>query len=155
MVWGRRYATWWHFEAKPQTWEGNSLMKGVVWGTWDTVPWEGTHSLSSWADSPLSLLSSLFTFPGETSWGRLLDTSEFLLPPTGWTTLDKMLDLSVPQPLGHNGKHKTQCTGLPWWLSARDSACQCRRHGFDPWSRKIPLAVEQLIPFAITTESVL
>ena len=23
--------------------------------------------------------------------------------------------------------------GLPWWLSGKESACQCRRHGFDPW----------------------
>ena len=28
--------------------------------------------------------------------------------------------------------------GLPWWLSGKESTCQCRRCGFDPWSRKIP-----------------
>ena len=31
--------------------------------------------------------------------------------------------------------------GLPWWLSGKESACQCRRHkkcGFDPWVRKMP-----------------
>ena len=29
-------------------------------------------------------------------------------------------------------------SGLPWWRSGKESACQCRRHGFeDPWSRKI------------------
>ena len=28
--------------------------------------------------------------------------------------------------------------GLPWWLSGKESACQCRRPGFDPWVRKIP-----------------
>ena len=27
---------------------------------------------------------------------------------------------------------------IPWWLSGKDSACQCRRHGFNPWVRKIP-----------------
>ena len=30
---------------------------------------------------------------------------------------------------------------LPWWLSGKESSCQfrrCRRHGFDPWVRKIP-----------------
>ena len=33
---------------------------------------------------------------------------------------------------------------LPWWLSGKESICdaghclQCRRHGFDPWVRKIP-----------------
>ena len=25
---------------------------------------------------------------------------------------------------------------LPWWLSGRESACQCRRRMFDPWARK-------------------
>ena len=32
-------------------------------------------------------------------------------------------------------------TGLPRWLSGKESACQCRswrRLGFDPWVRKIP-----------------
>ena len=29
-------------------------------------------------------------------------------------------------------------SGLPWWLSGKDSACQCRRRRFNPWVRKIP-----------------
>ena len=28
--------------------------------------------------------------------------------------------------------------GLLRWLSGKDYVCQCRRHGFDPWVRKIP-----------------
>ena len=28
--------------------------------------------------------------------------------------------------------------GLPWWLMGKESACQCKRHGFDPWVKKIP-----------------
>ena len=28
--------------------------------------------------------------------------------------------------------------GLPWCLSGRESACQCRRHRFGPWVRKTP-----------------
>ena len=28
--------------------------------------------------------------------------------------------------------------GLLWWLSGKESACQCRRHEFDPWVRKSP-----------------
>ena len=27
---------------------------------------------------------------------------------------------------------------LPWWLSGKESTCQCRRGGFGPWVRKIP-----------------
>ena len=33
------------------------------------------------------------------------------------------------------GKQKE---GLPWWLSSKESTCQCRRPGFDPWVGKIP-----------------
>ena len=25
-----------------------------------------------------------------------------------------------------------QSRGLPWWLSSKESACQCRKLGFDP-----------------------
>ena len=27
---------------------------------------------------------------------------------------------------------------IHWWLSGKESACQCRRHRFDPWVDKIP-----------------
>ena len=30
------------------------------------------------------------------------------------------------------------------WFSGKDSTCQCRRHMFDPWVRKIPLRKEWL-----------
>ena len=45
--------------------------------------------------------------------------------------------------------------GLPWWRSGWESACQCRGHGFEPWSGKIPHAVEQLSPCTTTTEPAL
>ena len=50
-------------------------------------------------------------------------------------------------------KHKDG--GLPWWLSGRESAYQCRRRGFDPRSRKTPHAEEQLSLCAKTAEAVL
>ena len=28
--------------------------------------------------------------------------------------------------------------GLPWWFSGKESACQCRRCGFSPWSDRSP-----------------
>ena len=33
----------------------------------------------------------------------------------------------------------TTCWGEwgPWWLSGKGATCQCKRHGFDPWVRKI------------------
>ena len=32
--------------------------------------------------------------------------------------------------------------GLPGWLSGKESACQRRRRGFDPWGREDPLEEE-------------
>ena len=40
--------------------------------------------------------------------------------------------------------------GLPWWLSGKESAYQCRGHGFDPWYGTIPHALEQLSPCTAT-----
>ena len=37
----------------------------------------------------------------------------------------------------------------------KESACQCRGHGFEPWSGKIPHAAEQLSLCATTTEPAL
>ena len=30
---------------------------------------------------------------------------------------------------------------VPWWSSGKESTCQCRRHRFDPWSKKTALAM--------------
>ena len=42
--------------------------------------------------------------------------------------------------------------GLPWWLSGKESASQCRGHKFNPRPEKIPHATEQLSPRTTTTE---
>ena len=42
-------------------------------------------------------------------------------------------------------------TGLPWWFSGKESACQCKRHRFDPQFGKILYAAE-LSLCATTTE---
>ena len=39
---------------------------------------------------------------------------------------------------------KRKCTRLPWWIGDEESTCQCRRHWFYPWSRKIPHDAERL-----------
>ena len=49
----------------------------------------------------------------------------------------------------------TSLCRLPWGLSGEESTYQCRRHGFDPWSRRIPQAEEQLSPWARAAELVL
>ena len=45
--------------------------------------------------------------------------------------------------------------GHPWQCSGWQSACQCRGHGFDPWSRKTPHATGHLSPCATIPEPVL
>ena len=48
-----------------------------------------------------------------------------------------------------------EAPGLLWWLSSKESTCQFRRHGFDPSSKKIPHAKEQVSPCSTTIEPVL
>ena len=46
--------------------------------------------------------------------------------------------------------------GLPYGSVVKNpSTCQCRRHWFNPWSRKLPHASEPLSPCIVTTEPVL
>ena len=42
-----------------------------------------------------------------------------------------------------------------WWSSGWESKYQCRAHGLDPWSGKIPHASEQLSPCTTATEACL
>ena len=68
----------------------------------------------------------------------------------------KMLGCSVEQ-LDLNFKSATNnfllvYLWLPWWYSEQEFTCQCRKHGFGPWSGKIPHAAEQLNPRATTVE---
>ena len=52
----------------------------------------------------------------------------------------------------HNQECITGASLVVQWLRI---ACQCRGHGFEPWSGKIPHATEQLSPCATTTEPAL
>ena len=47
---------------------------------------------------------------------------------------------------------KNHPRGLPWWRSGWESACQCKGHGFEPWSGRIPHAAERLGLWATITE---
>ena len=78
---------------------------------------------------------------------------------TVWRFLKKLeielpCDLAIPLLAIYPEKtiiQKESCTGLPWWRSGWESACQCRWHGFKPWSGKIPHATERLGPWATIT----
>ena len=55
---------------------------------------------------------------------------------THWVAIHKYVMWKIIRP--HKFFHKSESSGLLWWLSNKESSGQCRRHGFDPWSRKIP-----------------
>ena len=42
---------------------------------------------------------------------------------------------------------------FPWWLSRKESACQCRRPGFHSWSGKIPHTTGELSPCTTTIKA--
>ena len=74
-----------------------------------------------------------------------------MLPLQGTRVQSPVRKLRSHMPCGAAKKNK-KISGLPWWRSGQESACQCRGHGFDPWSGRIPPASEQLSPCATTTE---
>ena len=39
-----------------------------------------------------------------------------------------------------------------WCSTGKESTCQCRGQGFDPWPEKIPCNTWQLSPWAVSTE---
>ena len=59
---------------------------------------------------------------------------------------------NLQQKVGKEKKKRLYQMGFLWWSRGEESTCQCREHGFNPWSRKIPHAVEQLSPCATTAE---
>ena len=52
-------------------------------------------------------------------------------------------------------KKKNAPLGLPWWLTSRQFAWQCRRHRFNSWSGKLPYTKDQLSLSTTTIEPVL
>jgi len=63
-----------------------------------------------------------------------------------WTGRPGVLQSMGSQRVGHDWATElswvfTSACMLIWeaeWLSGTEPTCQCRRHGFDPWVRKIP-----------------
>jgi len=52
-------------------------------------------------------------------------------------------------------KVKQTSRGFPWWYSGWEFTCQCRGHGFNPWSGKVTHALEPLSPGTTTMEFLL
>ena len=49
-----------------------------------------------------------------------------------WTEESDGLQSMESQRIGYDWATEHAHTGFPWWLSGKESTCQCRRHGFDP-----------------------
>ena len=77
-----------------------------------------------------------------------------LVPPPGFEPAPPAVEAQSPNHWTVRQVPIARIVGLPWWHSGWESACQCRGHRFEPWSRKIPHATEQLSPCATTTEPV-
>ena len=88
----------------------------------------------------------------------------------GWDHLLSLQGAWVPSLVGEQRSHiacsvterKKETKGLPWWLSDKESACQCRRHKSDPWLRRfhMPLSLcsrdqelQRLSPWAAAAEA--
>ena len=84
--------------------------------------------------------------PASESSYRLLPLCRGLLP---WLSA-KLAPLSLS-----NVWSKVSFQEILWWLSGKESTCQCRRLRFNPWSGKTPHAAEQLSPWVPATEPVL
>ena len=111
----------------------------------EMTEWAHTRVFHDWLTSPKTVwIESTKWFCHDSSW-RVFHFIKYF----------GMMLLLIPMKHLNWTLLETLRTGLPWWLSGEDSAGQCRRHGFDPWSRKIPHAVEQLSPCAKTIEPVL
>ena len=60
-----------------------------------------------------------------------------------WINLEPILQSELSQKKKNKPSYcvtKHTCryaAGLPWWLSGKESACQCRRRGFNPWVGQI------------------
>jgi len=75
-------------------------------------------------------------------------TDSNLLGTKNFVPMESQARSYKPSPLKLSGR-------LPWWSSGKDSACEHRGHRFDPWSGKIPHAMEQPSVCATAPEPVL
>ena len=72
----------------------------------------------------------------------------------GWGNLWNIYYIILCCQLSYYIQELRSTAGLPWWRSGWESACQCRGHGFEPWSGKIPHAAERQGPWATIAEPV-
>ena len=123
-------------------------------GTGQPVPWTSYRTphdfcgLPAWNACPEPSHEEM---PGEPKWKDILQNNWpvlFKTRPRSWKTKKDRGTIPGSWILKRHG-------GLPWCLRGKESACQCRRHRFDPRSRKIPQATESLSLCTTTVEPML
>ena len=119
-----------------------------------SVPWPGMKL----APPALEAQSPNHWTAREVSWiMTLVFLASVILSPTrvkfGHSSTSREMFLMTRCHLRHSLKMQIP-RGLPWWLSGKESSCQCKRHTFNPWSGKIPHAEGQLSPGFTTVEPV-
>ena len=85
----------------------------------ETPPWNLIFEMESYQNS---------FFPVEAQW--LMS----LFPPQGWSSIYPRIPSSV-----HSKKSFIEhlICGFPGRSAGKEPTCECKRHGFDPWVRKI------------------
>ena len=122
--------------------------------------WEWTSADSQWGNKLSLTTEGNRILPA--TWGSK-ETDHLLAPPerkaallTTWFqpfgSLNRDTVKSARLLFHRNCEIRNLGYGLPWWCSGWGSACQCRGHGFGPWSGGIPHAAERLGPWATIAE---
>ena len=94
-----------------------------------------TYFLSSKSHPCLSVISWLFN----SNFNLASGLGDLFIQNVGVPTM-------CPALFVHLEQNHQKPVGFPWWRSGWESTCQCREHGFEPWSGKIPHTAEQLGP---------
>ena len=102
----------------------------------------------------LILCATKYTCLGLCSEKAMAPHSSTLAWKIPWTEEPGRLQSMGSRRVGHNWSDSAAAaaTGLCWWSSSWESACQFRGYGFDLWFGKIPRAAGQLGPGASATE---
>ena len=92
---------------------------------------------------------------GEYAQGSALKEGTFYHITSYWDQCDQRYKVLTEVKGSWASPAQDSTEGPPWWSSSLESTCQCRGHGFQPWSRKILHAKEQLSPCTTATEAAL
>ena len=121
------FSVHWISQARILEWVAISFSKG------SSQPRDGTHV----SCTDRRIFYHWVTWEAPSLWYILFMSTRILAP---FPTLCK---IGIVPSFLQNCDHCICCNlhkhkGLPPWLSAKQSACQCRRQGVDPWDGKIP-----------------